>query len=110
MTKGTLLAVTTIEGKKVTEKDLHYYEPKNGHGLKHDPFNAIVAPGGTPVPILERLSADISAVVASDAFKDKAKNLGIDAYGNKPVELSAWMRREIARWKDVAIAANIKAD
>lgn len=24
--------------------DLHYYEPKNGHGLKHDPFNAIVGP------------------------------------------------------------------
>ena len=28
----------------MTEKDLHFYEPKNGHGLKHDPFNAIVAP------------------------------------------------------------------
>jgi flavin reductase (DIM6/NTAB) family NADH-FMN oxidoreductase RutF len=28
----------------VTTKDLHYYEPKNGHGLKHDPFNAIIAP------------------------------------------------------------------
>ena len=25
-------------------KDLHFYEPKNGHGLRHDPFNAIVAP------------------------------------------------------------------
>jgi len=25
-------------------KDLHYYEPKNGHGLRHDPFNAIIAP------------------------------------------------------------------
>jgi flavin reductase (DIM6/NTAB) family NADH-FMN oxidoreductase RutF len=24
--------------------DLHYYEPVNGHGLKHDPFNAIIAP------------------------------------------------------------------
>src|SRR5277367_4989941 len=23
-------------------KDLHFYEPKNGHGLKHDPFNANV--------------------------------------------------------------------
>jgi flavin reductase (DIM6/NTAB) family NADH-FMN oxidoreductase RutF len=33
-----------MEGQSVTEKDLHYYEPKNGHGLKHDPFNAIVAP------------------------------------------------------------------
>jgi len=28
----------------VSEKDLHFYEPKNGHGLKHDPFNAIIAP------------------------------------------------------------------
>jgi flavin reductase (DIM6/NTAB) family NADH-FMN oxidoreductase RutF len=24
--------------------DLHFYEPANGHGLKHDPFNAIIAP------------------------------------------------------------------
>ncbi len=30
--------------KGVAEKDLHYYEPSKGHGLKHDPFNAIIAP------------------------------------------------------------------
>jgi flavin reductase (DIM6/NTAB) family NADH-FMN oxidoreductase RutF len=29
---------------RVTDKDLHYYEPSNGHGLRHDPFNAIIAP------------------------------------------------------------------
>jgi flavin reductase (DIM6/NTAB) family NADH-FMN oxidoreductase RutF len=23
---------------------LHYYEPASGHGLEHDPFNAIIAP------------------------------------------------------------------
>ena len=28
----------------MSERDLHFYEPKNGHGLKHDPFNAIIAP------------------------------------------------------------------
>jgi flavin reductase (DIM6/NTAB) family NADH-FMN oxidoreductase RutF len=28
----------------VAENDLHYYEPSQGHGLKHDPFNAIIAP------------------------------------------------------------------
>ena len=22
----------------------HYYEPANGHGLPHDPFNAIIGP------------------------------------------------------------------
>ena len=25
-------------------RDFHYYEPATGHGLKHDPFNAIVGP------------------------------------------------------------------
>jgi flavin reductase (DIM6/NTAB) family NADH-FMN oxidoreductase RutF len=24
--------------------NIHFYEPKNGHGLPHDPFNALVAP------------------------------------------------------------------
>ncbi|MBV8448854.1 MAG: flavin reductase family protein [Hyphomicrobiales bacterium] len=28
----------------MADKDLHYYEPKHGHGLRHDPFNAIIAP------------------------------------------------------------------
>jgi tripartite-type tricarboxylate transporter receptor subunit TctC len=73
-------------------------------------FNAIVATGGTPAPIVERLSADIRAVVASEAFKEKTQNLGINAYGNTPAEISAWMTREIARWKGVAQAANIKAE
>src|SRR6202045_5089311 len=33
---------TAVDAK--SPKDLHFYEPKNGHGLKHDPFNAIIAP------------------------------------------------------------------
>jgi flavin reductase (DIM6/NTAB) family NADH-FMN oxidoreductase RutF len=28
----------------VAHENAHVYEPKNGHGLDHDPFNAIVAP------------------------------------------------------------------
>jgi len=28
----------------VTDRELHSYEPANGHGLKFDPFNAIIAP------------------------------------------------------------------
>jgi flavin reductase (DIM6/NTAB) family NADH-FMN oxidoreductase RutF len=30
--------------KDLTTKDLHFYEPAHGHGLRHDPFNAIIAP------------------------------------------------------------------
>jgi tripartite-type tricarboxylate transporter receptor subunit TctC len=73
-------------------------------------FNALVAPAGVPAPVLDKLSADIRAVVNSDGFRDRVKHLGINAYGNTPAELTAWMQSEIARWKEVAKAANIKAD
>jgi tripartite-type tricarboxylate transporter receptor subunit TctC len=73
-------------------------------------FNAVMAQGGTPGPIIEKLSADIRAIVASDAFLDRVKNLGINSYGNTPAELRAWMTKEMARWKEVAQASNIKGD
>src|SRR5262249_54042034 len=73
-------------------------------------FNAVVAQAATPERTGENLSADIRAIVASDAFLERVKNLGINSYGNTPAELRAWMTKEMARWKEVAQASNIKAD
>ncbi|MBW4331261.1 flavin reductase family protein [Stakelama sp. CBK3Z-3] len=36
--------------------DMHFYEPADGHGLAHDPLNAIVAP--RPIGWVSTLSAD----------------------------------------------------
>jgi tripartite-type tricarboxylate transporter receptor subunit TctC len=73
-------------------------------------FNAMIAPAGTPKPVLEQLSADIRAVVGSPEFIAKTKHLGIFPGGNSPEELDAWMRRETARWAEIAKAAGIKAE
>jgi tripartite-type tricarboxylate transporter receptor subunit TctC len=73
-------------------------------------FNAVVAPAGVPAPVLDKLSADIRAVVNSKEFAQKVRHLGIFPFGNTPQELDAWMRREIARWREIATAANLKAD
>ncbi len=73
-------------------------------------FNAMVAPAGVPPAVLDKLSADIRAVVNSPEFADKTRNLGIFPLGNTPKELDAWMREQIARWKEIAASANIKAD
>src|SRR4051794_28923888 len=40
----TLNSEKDISVDASSPKDLHYYEPRNGHGLRHDPFNAIIAP------------------------------------------------------------------
>jgi tripartite-type tricarboxylate transporter receptor subunit TctC len=73
-------------------------------------FNAFVAPAGVPPSVLDKLSADIRAAVNSKEFADKVRHLGIFPLGNTPQELDAWMREQIARWAEIAKAANIKAD
>ena len=73
-------------------------------------INAMYGPAGIPAPVLDKLSADLRAIVNSAAFAEKARHLGIAAKGNTPAELDAWTRSEIARWAEVAKAANIAAD
>ena len=73
-------------------------------------FNAVVAPAGVPLPVLDKLSTDIRVVVNSKEFADKVSHLGIFPFGNTPRELDAWMREQIARWREIAKAANIAAD
>jgi flavin reductase (DIM6/NTAB) family NADH-FMN oxidoreductase RutF len=50
----------------VSTKDLHSYEPKNGHGLKHDPFNAIIAP--RPIGWISSRDADGNVNLAPYSF------------------------------------------
>lgn len=49
-----------------TSNTPYFYEPKNGHGLPHDPFNAIVGP--RPIGWIGSLSADGVANLAPYSF------------------------------------------
>jgi hypothetical protein len=60
--------------------------------------------------VLERLPVDIRTVVGSREFADRTANLGIDAWGNTPAELEAWMRGEMDKWVQIARQGNIKAE
>jgi tripartite-type tricarboxylate transporter receptor subunit TctC len=73
-------------------------------------FNAVIAPAGTPAAVLEKLSADLRAVVTSPAFAERTRALGINAWGSTPKELDAWFASETAKWAEIAKAANLKAE
>jgi tripartite-type tricarboxylate transporter receptor subunit TctC len=73
-------------------------------------FNAMIAPAGVAKPILDKLSADVRAIVDSPEFAAKTRHLGIFPQGNTPEELTVWMLRETARWAEIAKAANIRAE
>jgi flavin reductase (DIM6/NTAB) family NADH-FMN oxidoreductase RutF len=50
----------------MTDDTTHYYEPADGHGLKHDPFNAIVGP--RPIGWISTCGKDGSLNLAPYSF------------------------------------------
>ena len=63
-------------------------------------FNAVIAPAATPPAVLEKLSADIRAVVTSPEFAERTRALGINAWARRRRELDAWFASEPAVGRD----------
>jgi tripartite-type tricarboxylate transporter receptor subunit TctC len=73
-------------------------------------FNALIAPAGVPAALLEKISADVRAVVISPVFAERTRALGINNWGSTPKELDAWFASETTKWAEIAKAANLKAE
>jgi len=68
----------------------------------------LLAPTGTPVPIIKKLEAAARQIAASDDFKARMKALSSVAIGSTSDELAARMAEEVKRWSGVVKTANIK--
>jgi flavin reductase (DIM6/NTAB) family NADH-FMN oxidoreductase RutF len=60
------LRQTQMSSTESTPGNQHFYEPRTGHGLAHDPLNAIVAP--RPIGWISTLSSDGIANLAPYSF------------------------------------------
>ncbi|MCE9639816.1 MAG: tripartite tricarboxylate transporter substrate binding protein, partial [Betaproteobacteria bacterium] len=73
-------------------------------------WNGILAPAGTPKPIIERLHAEISKIVRSQEFAQNLINEGATAVGNTPAEFDAVIRADMKKWAAVIKDAGIKGE
>ena len=65
---------------------------------------------GTPMDIVNRISSDIRASIASPEITARIVQLGGEPTPTGPAEFTALVRDEIARWKDVVKRGNIKQE
>ena len=70
----------------------------------------IVAPSGTPAPIVEKLNKEIKALLASDEVKKLFLNEGAEVDYLGPAEFGPFIAREITKWGKVVKEANIKVE
>ena len=70
----------------------------------------LIAPAGTPQPIVDRLAAAAAKAVRSPDLAARLTKDGIDPVGNTPAEFGALIARELVQWRDLVKAANIKPE
>ena len=73
-------------------------------------WNGIFVPAGTPQPLIQKLQADISSVMAVTAFKTEALDLGYELGGGTPAEFSAYIKSEVQKWSRVIKDGKIKPE
>jgi tripartite-type tricarboxylate transporter receptor subunit TctC len=68
----------------------------------------VVAPAGTPGPVIARLNAEITAALHDEAIKTTLRNQGVEPTPSTPEAFEAFIRAETTKWARVIKTANIK--
>ena len=70
----------------------------------------VLAPAGTPRPIVARLNTEIVRIVQSADMRERLLADGTEAIGSTPDEFTAVMKTDIAKWAKVIKASGAKPD
>ena len=84
----------------IAEAGLPGYEATQWFGL--------LAPAGTPRPIIDRLYQESSRALRSADMKERMTAEGLEVVGSTPEEFASYIRSETEKWTQVIKAAGIK--
>ena len=70
----------------------------------------LIAPPGTPAPIVAKLNAALNASVATPAQREDLRGRGFVAMGGTPEELAKWTAVQAPLWAPVLQAAGVKPE
>ena len=84
----------------IAESGLPKYDSLGWFGL--------FAPGTTPPALVERISADVRAVLNSDDLRKRLAEQGAEPAPNTPQQFTWFVNADIAKWLDLAKKAGIK--
>ncbi len=99
-TTGTRRSAALPQIPTIAEAGLPQFEVNQYRGL--------LAPAGTPAPIVDRLNDELKFILASDDFKNLLLRDGSEPDYRSPADYDALIARETARWASVIKTANLQ--
>jgi tripartite-type tricarboxylate transporter receptor subunit TctC len=73
-------------------------------------WQGVVAPAGTPAPVVKKLSDALTHALADAGVRKRLDELGVEPMPMSGADFAKYAKSESARWSKVIKAANIKLD
>jgi len=73
-------------------------------------WNAILAPAGTPQPVIDKLAAAVAEALRAPEVRERLAQDSAEPVGSTPLEFAALVKSELVKWADIARAATIQAE
>ena len=79
-------------------------------GFEATAWNGLLAPAGTPDPVIARFAADVQAILADPAVRADFARQGTEPMPTTPAQFADIIARDIAKWRRVVRDAGITPD
>ena len=81
---------------------------ESGVDVEADTWQGLIAPGGTPPAIVEKINRDVAEAIKSPAVREKLAAQLMEPVGNSPAQFRAVIDAEISRWEPIIKAGDVK--
>jgi tripartite-type tricarboxylate transporter receptor subunit TctC len=109
--EGKLKALSVWSPKRLPElPDIPTMIESGYPGLSLSYWAGLWAPAATPAPVVERLNADINAVLTSPEMRASLHKLGIEARPGSVRDFAAFIASEQPKWTQIVAASGVKVE
>jgi tripartite-type tricarboxylate transporter receptor subunit TctC len=108
---GKLIALAAAGSRRIAAlPDVPTFAEAGLAGVEVGSGVGLVAPAGTPPPIVDTLNRAIGETIATLGFHERMAAIGVDVVGTTPAEYAKIIRDDYAKWGKVVAAAGIKLE
>lgn len=83
---------------------------ESGIDVEADAWNGLIAPGGTPKPVIDAINKDVVEIIKLPVVREKLAAQLMEPVGSTPEQFRAVIGNEITRWGPVIKAADVKVN
>jgi len=73
-------------------------------------WNSLVAPAGTPAPVIARIAEETMAALRTPEMRARLAEQGSEPVGSSPEEFAAFIRAEIPKWTEMVRLSGATAE